>query len=67
MSCGFVWTSEGITPETHTKKMKKEMISATSAKQARKLAPWAAKVVKVEGGYMAFESVSDYQTWRKQT
>jgi len=46
--------------------MKKEMITASSAKQARKLAPWAAKIVKVEGGYMAFESVSDYQTWRKQ-
>lgn len=46
--------------------MKKEMITASSAKQARKLDPWAAKIVKVEGGYMAFESVSDYQTWRKQ-
>lgn len=46
--------------------MKTETIKASSAKQAHKLAPWAAKVVKVEGGYIAFESVADYQTWRKQ-
>lgn len=46
--------------------MKTETVNATSPKQARKLAPWASKVVKVEGGYMAFESVTDYQTWRRQ-
>jgi hypothetical protein len=46
--------------------MRKEFINASSAKQARKLAPWAAKVVKVEGGYLAFESVADAQTWRRQ-
>ncbi len=46
--------------------MKTETVTATSAKQARKLAPWAAKIVKVEGGYKAFESVTDYQTWRRQ-
>jgi hypothetical protein len=46
--------------------MRKESINASSAKQARKLAPWAAKVVKVEGGYFAFESVADAQTWRRQ-
>lgn len=28
--------------------------------------PWAAEVVEVEGGYKAFESVDDYETWTKQ-
>ena len=46
--------------------MKTEYINALTAKQARKLAAWAAKVAKVGGGYLAFESVADYQTWRKQ-
>ncbi len=46
--------------------MRREMIEAKSAKQARLMAPWAAVVAKVEGGYMAFESVADYATWRAQ-
>ncbi len=46
--------------------MKKELIIASSAKSARKLAPWAAKVIKVEGGYMAFESVNDAKIWKNQ-
>lgn len=29
-------------------------------------APWAAHVEKVEGGYLAFESTVDYQTWMRQ-
>ena len=44
----------------------KQLIETTSRKQAAKIAPWAAKIVKVEGGYMAFEFVSDYQTWKRQ-
>lgn len=46
--------------------MRKQLIEAKTAAQARKLAPWAAKVVKVGGGYMAFESVEDYRVWKKQ-
>lgn len=46
--------------------MRTEFITAKTAAQARKLAPWAAKVVKVEGGYRAFESVADYETWKRQ-
>lgn len=30
------------------------------------IAPWAAKIVEVEGGFMAFESMSDYETWANQ-
>ena len=32
----------------------------------QKLAPWAAKIIKVDGGYMAFESLDDYKTWKNQ-
>lgn len=28
--------------------------------------PSAVKIVKVEGGYKVFESLGEYETWRKQ-
>jgi len=28
--------------------------------------PNAAKIVKVEGGWLVFDSQTDYETWRKQ-
>ena len=37
-----------------------------TAREARKLAPWACVVRKVCGGYMAWESVVDADTWRRQ-
>ena len=46
--------------------MRQVLIEAKRADQARRRAPWAAKVVKVEGGYLAFESIADYETWRRQ-
>jgi len=39
---------------------------AESLEQARDIANWASKIVEVEGGYMAFESFSDYETWENQ-
>ena len=27
---------------------------------------WATKIVKVDGGYMAFESIEDWRIWKKQ-
>lgn len=42
------------------------MIECKSRKTAIRKAPWAAKIVKVEGGYLAFESMADYQTWKRQ-
>lgn len=30
------------------------------------IAPWACKFIRVCGGYHAFESVTDYEFWRKQ-
>lgn len=29
-------------------------------------AQWAAKIVRVDGGYMAFESIDDYRMWANQ-
>jgi hypothetical protein len=46
--------------------VRKEFLQVETLKEARAKAPWAAKVVRVEGGYMAFESISDYATWRNQ-
>ena len=46
--------------------MRTTLVEAKTAAAARKAAPWAAKVVKVTGGYMAFESLADYETWRRQ-
>lgn len=37
-----------------------------SRQETENEAPWAYKIVKVEGGYMAFESPDDYETWIKQ-
>lgn len=46
--------------------MKQQFVEAKSRKEAEKKAPWAAKIIKVEGGYRAFESLADYKTWKKQ-
>lgn len=37
-----------------------------TAKEAREKATWASKVVKVDGGYIAFEFMSDFSTWKNQ-
>lgn len=29
-------------------------------------APWAAEIIKVDGGWMAFESADDLATWENQ-
>ena len=46
--------------------MKVFIENCKTAKEAREKATWAAKVVKVEGGYMAFEYMTDYTTWKNQ-
>lgn len=46
--------------------MRIETVEAKTAAAARKIAPWAARVAKVCGGYKCFESISDYDTWRAQ-
>ena len=46
--------------------MRKEFLEVNTRKEALKEAPWAAKIIKVVGGYMAFESLQDYETWKNQ-
>jgi len=46
--------------------MRKEFVETTKRKVAVESCPWACKIIKVEGGYLAFESWTDYQIWRGQ-
>jgi hypothetical protein len=46
--------------------MRQQFTEAKTRKSASKDCPWAARVVKVDGGYMCFESEADYQTWKQQ-
>lgn len=46
--------------------MRTEFVVCKSRSTAVRLCPWAAKIVKVDGGYRAFESLADYATWRNQ-
>ena len=34
--------------------------------EAEEYAPWAAVIIEVEGGFMAFESANDAATWKNQ-
>jgi len=46
--------------------MRTEFLQVSTRKQAAKLAPWAAVIVKCDGGYMAYESVDDARTAKNQ-
>jgi len=46
--------------------MKTEIVYTSSISEARKEMPWAAKIVKIEGGYKGFESLYDYKVWAGQ-
>jgi hypothetical protein len=46
--------------------MRTVSIYTKSLKEAKKQAPWAAKIIKVDGGYIAFESMDDYKTFVSQ-
>lgn len=39
---------------------------AASREEAESLAPWAAEVIETDGGWIAFESVTDADTFRAQ-
>ena len=34
--------------------------------EAENECPWAEKIEKVCGGYLCFESIDDYNTWKNQ-
>lgn len=46
--------------------MRTEFVECKSRSTAVRRCPWAAKIVKVDGGYRAFESISDYRVWKGQ-
>jgi hypothetical protein len=56
----------GLPNPQWSKTMRTEFIECEDQEDAENRAPWAARLVKVEGGWMAFESISDYETWSKQ-
>ncbi len=43
--------------------MRTEFMQCESLEVGYDAAPWAYLVVEVEGGYRAFESMDDYETW----
>ena len=43
-----------------------KFIECKTRHQAKKAATWAAKIVKVDGGFMAFEFITDWETWINQ-
>ena len=46
--------------------MKKKFVMVGSRHLAKKMCSWAVKIVKTEGGFIAFESVDDYKVWKKR-
>jgi hypothetical protein len=42
----------------------KRLIEAKTRKQTQSIATWASIIKKVTGGYMAFQYISDYDTWK---
>ena len=46
--------------------MKTQFIETGSRYQAKKQCPWAIKTAKVCGGFICFESVTDYKIWKNQ-
>ena len=44
--------------------MRVQFIETKSRKKAVEECPWACKIVKVVGGYRAFESWYDYNLWK---
>lgn len=52
--------------ETEEIENKQEELECTLEEALDALAPWACKIIEVEGGYHAFESITDYNTWINQ-
>jgi hypothetical protein len=46
--------------------MPTKFIDTPNPKLAVARAPWAAGIIKVDGGFLAFETVTDYRNWKNQ-
>jgi hypothetical protein len=44
--------------------MRTIFINVACRKTAKKRAPWAAIITKVNAGFLAFESVKDFKIWK---
>ena len=45
----------------------KQLIRCASRNTAKRRCPWAAVIAKVDGGFLCFEYVTDYDIWRRQS
>ena len=61
-SCIFVYQIK----QRNKKVMKTKFIETESRNKAKKACPWSTTIAKVCGGFMCFESVDDYKTWKNQ-
>lgn len=46
--------------------MRQQYCEVLNKEQAETLCPWACKIIKVCGGYLCFESITDYEIWKNQ-
>ena len=46
--------------------MRKEFVGCKDRRTALRRCPWACVIVKVNGGFLAYESAADYQVWKNQ-
>ena len=46
--------------------MRTQFVQTESRYQAKKQCPWQSRTAKINGGYMCFESITDYETWKNQ-
>jgi len=46
--------------------MRIKSVSCKSYQTAKNQCPWASKIVRVTDGFMCFESMTDYETWKRQ-
>ena len=46
--------------------LRQKFVQTDNLKEAENECPWAAIIIKVTDGYMAFESMQDYHTWSTQ-
>ena len=65
-SVDAIGVSRYLVTVTRETEMRREFIEVRSRKTAAKRAPWAAKITKVVGGFIAFESYDDWRVWRNQ-
>ena len=49
-----------------TERERRYTVAAATIEEAQELCPWQAVISEVEGGWMVFESLDDYEVWISQ-